>query len=139
MLIKSLSCSPLKTKNLFSVSGITLIELMVVIAIIGILATLVFPSFEQQILTARRNEGINQLLMLKVRQEAYRLENVSYGTTKQLTVPSSDFYIFSISDVSSTTYILQAKAIGSQVSDIECKSLTIDQSLNKSPAICFSK
>lgn len=117
--------------------GMTLIELMVVVIIIGVLATLVFPSFEQQILTSRRGDGITHLLRLKIQQEAFRLENISYAKTEQLSLPNSEYYDFSVTSVSATTYTITAKAIGSQTSDIKCLTMQIDQSLNKTPTNCF--
>jgi type IV pilus assembly protein PilE len=117
--------------------GMTLVELMVVVVIIGVLATLIFPSFEQQILAARRGDGITQLLRLKIQQEAFRIENISYAKTAQLGLPTNDYYTFDVTDVSATTYTITAKAKGSQISDKKCLVLQIDQSLNKSPAHCF--
>ena len=117
--------------------GMTLIELMVVVIIIGVLATLIFPSFEQQILAARRGDGITQLLRLKIQQEAFRLENISYAKTAQLGLPSSEYYAFTVTDVSATTYTITAKAIGSQIADVKCLVMQIDQSLNKTPTDCF--
>ena len=117
--------------------GMTLVELMVVVIIIGVLATLVFPSFKQQILTARRGDGITHLLRLKIQQEAFRLENISYAKTVELSLPNSEYYAFTVTDVSATTYKITAKAIGSQTSDKNCLMMQIDQSLNKTPINCF--
>lgn len=117
--------------------GITLIELMVVVIIIGVLATLIFPSFQQQILASRRGDGITQLLRLKIQQESFRLDNISYAKTEQLSLPESEYYTFVVSDVSATTYRISANAKGSQLADEKCLSIQIDQSLNKTPADCF--
>jgi type IV pilus assembly protein PilE len=118
-------------------SGMTLIELMVVVTIIGVLATLIFPSFKQQILAARRGDGVTQLLRLKIQQEAFRIENINYAKTEQLGLPTSEYYTFVVTDVSATTYTITAKAKGSQISDKKCLTLQIDQSLNKTPVSCF--
>jgi len=117
--------------------GMTLIELMVVVIIIGVLATLIFPSFEQQILAARRGDGITHLLRLKIQQEAFRIENISYAKTEQLSLPTAEYYAFIVTDVSATTYTITAKAKGSQMSDEKCLAMQIDQSLKKTPADCF--
>jgi type IV pilus assembly protein PilE len=118
-------------------SGVTLIELMVVIVIVGVLATLLFPSFEKQILTARRGDGIAHLLRLKIQQEAFRIGNMRYAKTEQLGLPTSKYYTFVVTDVSATTYTITAKAIGTQMSDETCLAIQIDQSLNKTPNHCF--
>lgn len=117
--------------------GMTLIELMLVVAIIGLLATLIFPSFHTQIQNSRRGDGITQLLRLKLQQEAFRTKNISYALTKQLSLPQSDFYTFSVTNVSATTYELVATAKGSQVADKLCKTISINQSQQKKPVTCF--
>ncbi|MEP1447612.1 MAG: type IV pilin protein [Paraglaciecola sp.] len=117
--------------------GVTLIELMVVVIIIGVLASVIFPSFQQQILASRRGDGITQLLRLKIQQESFRLENISYAKTGQLSLPESEYYTFVVSGVSATTYRISANAKGSQLADEKCLSMQIDQSLNKTPADCF--
>ncbi|WP_339722963.1 type IV pilin protein [uncultured Paraglaciecola sp.] len=117
--------------------GMTLIELLVVVIIIGILATLIFPSFEQQILAARRGDAITHLLRLKIQQESFRLENISYAKTEQLSLPESKYYTFLVTGVSATTYTISATAKGSQLADLKCLEMQIDQSLNKTPKDCF--
>ena len=119
--------------------GVTLIELMVVVIITGVLATLIFPSFEKQISTSRRGDGISHLLRLKIQQEAFRIENISYAKTEELNLTTSKYYTFVVTNVSATTYTITAKAIGSQMSDKTCLTIQIDQSLNKTPAHCFFK
>ena len=119
--------------------GVTLIELMVVLIITGVLATLIFPSFEKQILTSRRGDGITHLLRLKIQQEAFRIENISYAKTEELSLTTSKYYTFVVTNASATTYTITATAIGSQMSDKTCLTIHIDQSLNKTPAHCFFK
>jgi type IV pilus assembly protein PilE len=121
----------------FAQLGVTLIELMVVVIIIGILTTLIFPSFEQYILTVRRVDGITQLLRLKLQQESFRIENTRYAKAEQLSLPTTEYYTFSVTDISATTYTMTAKAKGSQMDDKKCLAMQIDQSLNKTPVHCF--
>lgn len=120
-----------------AIRAMSLIELMLVVVIIGIIASLILPSFKQQIMISRRGDGISQLLQLKIQQESFRIENNSYASSEQLTLPSSEYYTFSVSDESATTYSLKATAKGSQLEDKSCKVLTLDQSMNKTPIDCF--
>ncbi|MEO9945750.1 MAG: type IV pilin protein [Paraglaciecola sp.] len=120
-----------------SIKGMTLLELMFVVVIIGIITTLAYPSFNTQILVSRRDVGITQLLQLKIQQEAFRLENISYASTAELVLPVSEYYKFSVSNESATEYTLTATAINGQVEDTQCINFSIDQSMLKTPNECF--
>ncbi|MFT5675911.1 MAG: type IV pilus assembly protein PilE [Paraglaciecola sp.] len=122
---------------MFSKKGITLIELMIVLAIMGIIAAIALPSYQNQILRARRGDGITQLLQLQTQQESFRLENISYGTTAQLALPPGEYFTYTSSNVGATTYTLSATAKNSQTSDTSCTLLTLDQSMNKTPGSCW--
>ncbi|MDY0964311.1 type IV pilin protein [Massilia sp. CFBP9026] len=59
-------------------NGFTLVELMAVLAILAILAALVYPSYAQQMVKARRIEAQLALLDIMQRQEQYRALRHSY-------------------------------------------------------------
>jgi len=119
------------------INGVTLIELMIVIAIVGIIAAVAIPSYQSQLRDSRRQNGMKVLLQLKMQQEEFRLTNNSYATAAQLSLPANDFYTFTVSVVSATTYTLTATAKGSQISDTGCTMVSLDQSMNKSPEPCW--
>jgi general secretion pathway protein G len=64
-------------------AGFTLIEIMVVIVVIAILATLVAPNIFQNVGAARSSTAKSQIEMLGAALDAYRLDNGSYPTTQQ--------------------------------------------------------
>lgn len=58
--------------------GFTLIELMIVIAIIGIIAAIAIPAYSGYMATARMAEAKNNIAALKLAEEEYFLENNKY-------------------------------------------------------------
>jgi general secretion pathway protein G len=61
--------------------GFTLIEILVVIAVIAILATLVAPNVFQHVGTARATTARSQMEMLATALDAYRLDTGRYPST----------------------------------------------------------
>jgi prepilin-type N-terminal cleavage/methylation domain-containing protein len=66
----------MKTKN----NGFSLIELMIVIAIIAALAMIAVPNFMQYLAKAKRAEAYVQLSSIYAAQKAYWAENGKYST-----------------------------------------------------------
>jgi general secretion pathway protein G len=64
-------------------SGFTLIEILVVIVVIAILATLVAPNVFQHVGAAKDATARSQIEMLSAALDAYRLDNGRYPTTQQ--------------------------------------------------------
>jgi type IV pilus assembly protein PilE len=61
-------------------SGFTLIELIMVIAVIGILMAIAIPSYNNSTTKARRTDGQTALMDVMVRQERFYTENNTYTT-----------------------------------------------------------
>ncbi|MDB4917987.1 MAG: ral secretion pathway protein GspG [Gemmatimonadetes bacterium] len=64
-------------------SGFTLIEILVVIVVIAILATLVAPNIFQHVGAAKSATAKSQIEMLGAALDAYRLDNGTYPNTQQ--------------------------------------------------------
>ncbi len=71
-------------------NGFTLVELMVVVAIIAILASIGYPSYQEQIRKGARTECQGFLLDLANRQERFYSQNVSYGSLSDLGFAAGD-------------------------------------------------
>ena len=63
--------------------GVTLVELMIVIVIVGILAALALPNYRQYVAKAKRNEAKAALMQIATLQERFYLQNNTY--TQDLT------------------------------------------------------
>lgn len=63
------------------IRGFTLIELMVVVAIVGILAAIAYPSYQAYVRAANRSAAQQYMLEISSRQQQYLLDNRQYATT----------------------------------------------------------
>jgi len=70
-------------------SGFTLIELMIVVAIIGILGAIAYPSYIDSVRKGRRSDGMDALTAAMQKQEVYRANNATYGTLAQVNIPAT--------------------------------------------------
>ena len=63
-----------------SKKGITLIELLIVIVIVGLLAAIAIPSYRSYLQRARRADAKTALEQLRAAQEMFRAERGGYST-----------------------------------------------------------
>jgi type IV pilus assembly protein PilE len=117
-------------------AGFTLIELMVTVAVIGILAGVAYPSYTKQIAKSRRSDARAALVAAAQAMERWYSERATYaGATLGsggIYAGSSvnGFYTLSIATQSASSFSLQATPAGVQTGDA-CGSFTYDQAGSK--------
>ncbi len=120
--------------------GFTLIEVMIVVVIIGILAAVVIPSYQDSVMKARRAEGKAALTDLANRMERYYVDNGKYPTglgtgTGQMSVTTTTekgWYVLAIAAQTTTSYVIKATPqLGQATSDTACGTYAMDQAGRK--------
>lgn len=118
--------------------GFTLIELMIVVVIVAILASIALPSYQSSIQKSRRTAVQAELLSLAAELERMYSRQFVY-TCSSLELPSNTFYTLSCSPAtgSGQIYTLQAQAIGSQLGDTSCLTLSLQHNGQRAPESCW--
>ncbi|MEM8547330.1 MAG: type IV pilin protein [Pseudomonadota bacterium] len=121
--------------------GLTLLELLTVVAIVGILAAIVVPNYQSNIRKARRADGQSVMLELSQWMERFYTVNGRYdqdraGTAVTAIVPAvllsspkgqaNTFYTFVLSNLAQESFTITATPTNAQVGDI-CANLTLTQ------------
>ena len=123
--------------------GFSLIELVVTIAIVGILAAIALPAYTQYVIRANRNAAMAQMVEIANREQQYFQATRTYADKATLSsngyaLPAevAERYSWDVTVGSGTvpTYTITFTGIGAQVSDNDLGNLTLDQSGAKAPA-----
>jgi type IV pilus assembly protein PilE len=119
--------------------GFTLVELMIVVAIVGILAGVGYPSYSAYIIDNNRNDVKAALYKAQLLQEQYYLDYGQYAMSLASGAADtlfdvgwrdgSDYYTFTLDSsagVGSYTLIATVDASSTQAADTDCTFFTID-------------
>lgn len=120
------------TKN----KGFTLIEMLVVISIVVVLATIAYPSYTQYLLKSHRADALTTLSFDQTILERCYTHAFSYdGDCPELAnfphQSARGYYVIALSRLTPGTYQLTATPTPSRLVDKVCHTFTIDQANQK--------
>lgn len=139
-------------------NGFTLIELMIVVAIMSILAAVAYPAYQDSVRKARRSDAHTGMLSIMLAQQKMRGNCPFYAqalgsanscgasgsasTVKGSSASQEGYYSFSLSNASGNSYTITASALGSQANDTGCTSITLTVNASnpkglKGPVSCW--
>lgn len=111
--------------------GVTLIELMVVVVVVGILAAIAYPSYREHVSRTRRTDGVSALLNVAQRLErcftqfnAYNNAGCPVLDSLPMDSPETFYRIAFAEAPTATAYRLSATPQGPQAGD-RCGTLTL--------------
>ena len=128
--------------------GVTLLELLVVVAIVAIVTAFAFPSYMEYVVSTKRTVATSALLQIADRQQQFFMDNKTYaadltdmGFAANPHVIADDgrataaangdsVYTIALSNVAATTYTITATPLNSQLTrDTDCGSLTLQRAV----------
>ncbi|WP_342130630.1 type IV pilin protein [Hydrogenophaga sp. OTU3427] len=109
--------------------GFSLVEAMVVVAVIGILAAIAYPNYTEHVRRGRRSDAMVALSAVLQAQERWRANTLTYAAQLQdlgLRSTSLDgHYALALNGASRNSYTATATAVGVQASDTACSSMSV--------------
>jgi type IV pilus assembly protein PilE len=146
--------------RLYRNAGFTMTELLIAVAIVGILAMVAYPSYQSSVQRTRRSDGIAAAIAVQVAQEKFRANcpyyaqslgsantcgaNAGASTVQAASTSPEGFYTISIvaNSASGNSYTISADPTGLQATDTTCDPMTITFNASnpnglKAPADCW--
>lgn len=123
-------------------AGVTLIELMIAVVIVGILTMIAYPNYTSHVVKSRRGQATACLQEASQFMERFYTTNLRYDQTTggaAVSLPTtsciqdmSGRYVISIGSVNANSFVLRATPQGAQASsDTQCGTLSLSQNGTK--------
>ena len=117
----------------------TLIEMMIVVAIVAILGSIAVGSYRASVLRSNRAEATAALLRIQAQQEKFYLSRNIYTNNLALLGATENterrLYVIRVAlNRAGEGFTATATAAGNQTADTECPVFTIDETGNRTPA-----
>ena len=111
--------------------GVTLLELMIVVVIIGIMAAIAYPNYREFAARAKRNEAKALLLEVATAQERFYLQNSRYGTLVELgyddpIVSDTESYNITVAGPDASNFTATAAYQNADAEAGKCATFNID-------------
>ncbi len=129
--------------------GYTLIELMIAVAIVGLIASLAIPSYTSYLQKARRADAQAAMARVQAEEGRYRANNTAYTTVLanlgiNTSTSDSGYYTISVTSATGSAYTVQAVAVatGPQAKDTTCSTMSVawtSATVTYTPATCWAK
>ena len=118
-------------RTMKNMRGVTLLELMIVVVIIGILTAIAYPSYRQFVERAKRTEAKALLLQIAIDQERFYLQNSTFGNMADLQfdepqMTDSDAYSVTITANNASNFSATATYQLGGEEESKCLTFTID-------------
>lgn len=119
---------------MLSARGFTVIELLIVMAVSALLASVALPAYQQQLRKMRRTDAFAALAQIQQAQERRRSQQPAYTATlgssglELANRSSAGHYSLSISTpegLEATDHLALAEATGPQAADADCRVLAL--------------
>ena len=116
--------------------GFTLIELMIVVAIVAVLAAIALPSYNQYVIRGKLTEAYSNLLAMRVQAEQWYQDNRTYAGYP-CTPPAANYFSFAppagCPTLTANTYTITAAGIAG--TDVEGFAFSITESNVRSTVV----